>query len=363
MDQENIDDDISTMANHIAKLRASGSTDELKIVSSELQLLKKYCQKLIYIKSDNKKLKHENDNLRSQLNISRSIGTLKKSHYTLVSIEPNTCLRRDDYSGDVDLRNKLQTKCIALREVTKQRDKLQATISKLEAKLKKYDHLNNEITIFKERSKVLDTVIEEKLGLERRLHRLGNLETEMMSLKVRANKADELQRALENAQSKLLQMHSQRSSFLNTSFSRDGNSNSMTALMEDLKYKTREAEVLRVDRDRMRVRLEELSHFEHEYKLLQGKVRTLEAVRNERDAYKSKTMELASLQDDYVLLREQAEQVQILTDERDTLIRKVHDLECVITDQENEINRLVMHIDRLSRGADKHQVSLVFVLL
>lgn len=54
----------------------------------------------------------------------------------------------------------------------------------------------------------------------------------------------------------------------------------------------------------------------------------------------------------------QVEQVKNVSIERDIARRQCCDLECILADQEDEIQALVSHVDRLSRGIDNQQVSI-----
>lgn len=129
-----------------------------------------------------------------------------------------------------------------------------------------------------------------------------------------------------------------------------------------MKGKAKEGEVVKLERDQLRMRVDQLANIEAQYMDLLDKTRGFDAIKNERDLYKQKYEELLGLECECDILRAQLETVKDIDKERDALQRQVRECECCIADQEDEIKRLVTHIDRLTNGKDDQQVKC-FILL
>lgn len=119
---------------------------------------------------------------------------------------------------------------------------------------------------------------------------------------------------------------------------------------------------MKLERDQLRMRVDQLANIEAQYMDLLDKTRGFDALKNERDLYKQKYEELLGLECECDILRAQLENVKDIDKERDALQRQVRECECCIADQEDEIKRLVTHIDRLTNGKDDQQVKY-FTLL
>lgn len=127
-----------------------------------------------------------------------------------------------------------------------------------------------------------------------------------------------------------------------------------------MKSKGKEAEVLKVERDQLKMRVDQLADIEAKYMQLLDKTRGFDAIKNERDMYKQKYEEMLGLECECDILRAQLEGAKEINKERDALQRQVRDCECCIADQEDEIKRLVTHVDKLTNGKDDQQVNQFF---
>lgn len=267
----------------------------------------------------------------------------------------------------------LKRKVAKLNETIEERDKLRARCQQLENELLQYGDLPQEIEVFRERSKILDNVIEERDSLHKRLKELEGLEDEVMELKKRADLADRLQKELDALRGKLdTETRSRRASEEAVRSLGDiGNERDMLLRqleamqqeMERLKYRANEADALRMERDRLKARVDELAAMETEYMELLNKLRMFETIKAERDMYKSKYEELLGLECECDILRAQLANARQTDAERDALMRQVRECECCIADQEDEIRRLICHIDRLTLGNDEQQVSYILALI
>ncbi|XP_017775812.1 PREDICTED: LOW QUALITY PROTEIN: early endosome antigen 1-like [Nicrophorus vespilloides] len=354
--RESCEDEIKEMENEVERLKSSGKVDEFEIMKRELDVVKKTCSKLQNIKEQNKILKAENDDLKNQLNPefspdkkeeAKSIDRLKEHHSAIACIDCEVENLRDpsvvDDHDEADMKQYykeqvaiLNEKVDKLKEVTKERDRLQESVTRLETELQGYEGLSDEVESFKKKSKMLDDVLEERESLHKRLSRMKGMEDELLELKRKAARVDELERLLAEMEGKCGVDISE-------------------AELEALRLRAQEADVLRIERDRMKVKLDELGSMDDELKELENKSKSIEALQNERDQLKDRCAELEAMLSDYNNLKRQLDEAQAMNDERDAYLRKVRDCECVIADQEEEINRLVSHVDRLSKGQEKEQ--------
>lgn len=125
-----------------------------------------------------------------------------------------------------------------------------------------------------------------------------------------------------------------------------------------MQYRAKDAEVMKLERDRLKNRVDELAGIEQEYMALLDKTRGFDQIKAERDMYKQKYEELLGLECECDILRSQVDKSKDASKERDALQRQVRECQCTIADQEDEIKRLVAHVDRLSDGKDDQQVIL-----
>lgn len=316
-------------------------------------------------------------------------------YYELLSVDTYVLLFNSKYvTDDSDLPNDpaelkkrlkdLRRKFAKLNEIMDDRDKCKRRVQQLEAELLKYGDLPEEIEIFRRRSQMLDNVVDERNNLQKRLDKLRGMEEELKTLKKKVDRVDELERLLDaangevtnirrNSALEIQTLKSQKEASTveleNAKTERDMlimKTTDMAAAVEEeverLRYKAKEAEVLRIERDRLKVRIDELSTVEAEYKKLLDKTRGFESLRAEKEMYKQKYEELLGLECECDMLRAQVERFKQLDNEREALLRQIRDCECCIADQEDEIKRLVTHIDRLSQGSNQQQVIFYGIL-
>lgn len=87
-------------------------------------------------------------------------------------------------------------------------------------------------------------------------------------------------------------------------------------------------------------------------------MKSLDILQAERDRYKRKYEELLGMESECNLLRDQLDKAKLVERERDVLEQQTEDLERCICDQEEEIRRLVAHIDCLAQGKEDQQVKM-----
>lgn len=202
----------------------------------------------------------------------------------------------------------------------------------------------------------------ERDSLHARLARMEGLEDEVRDLKERANRADQLAKELDALRGELGQGRRASQDMQNERDSLRKQVSGLAAAeqeLEKLRYRAKEAEVLRIERDRLKERLDELAGLEEEYLDLLEKLKALEGIEAERDMYKDKCEELLELEYEAEVLRAQVDRARDILAERDALQRQLREYECCIADQEDEIKRLVSHIDRMTDGRDEQQVIFI----
>lgn len=205
---------------------------------------------------------------------------------------------------------------------------------------------------------MLDDVMKERDSLHARLARMEGLDDEVRELKERANRADQCAKELEALRNELGDGR-RASQDKNQNDKLRKQASDLAAAeqeLEKLRYRAKEAEVLRIERDKLKERLDELAGLEEEYMDLLEKLKALEGIEAERDMYKDKCEELLELEYEAEVLRAQVERARDILAERDALQRQLREYECCIADQEDEIKRLVSHIDRMTDGRDEQQV-------
>ncbi|KAJ8954424.1 hypothetical protein NQ318_011099 [Aromia moschata] len=342
------------------KLMRSGNLSpeqEAEIIKKEVQVLRKYCLKLKSIEDENEKLKLERDDLKSQV----AIGS--------ASSDENLKFKMEQYGSKEKLIEELNYKVKDLEETTKERDALASRVKKLEKELLQYQDLPDDIDVYRDRSKMLDSALEERDKMNVKVEQMKDLENELNYLRKKAARVDELEQELKfyskndtNANIELRKTKSRCSclerELQNVKMERDTMGKRIEHMkreMDILRSKSKEAEMLKLERDRLQIKLNELSHVQVQQENLLLKCKCLENAAKERDTYKQKYDEILSMECQCEMLRSQVDAARDLARERDGLVKQVKDLEACICEQECEIKNLVTQIDGMSRNKDEKQ--------
>lgn len=410
---ESCAEEISVLENEIERLRNGGElspAQETEVIRKEVAVLKKYCAKLSSIQEENVQLKRERDALKKQIGSGGgskpydstfpstlkpptgtespdSISHLKSDHESLIKYEEHLGSLRSYFTDDCDesddkafLKNRLvelEDKLKTFNATVEERDKLRARVTQLESELSQFGQIPEEIEIIRERSRILDDIIVERDSLHTRLNKMKGLEDELLKLKKKATRVDELEKQIEalrkqlgqtkrSSQAEICGAKNQKDNIYreleNVKAERDmlrmklADTATQDQEIERLRYRAKEAEVLRIERDRMKIRLDELAAVEVEFMQLLDRTKCIESIKAEREMYKSKYEELLGLECECDMLRSQVERAKSISRERDSMQQRLRECECCICDQENEINKLLSHIDRLSAGHEEQQV-------
>lgn len=368
---------------------------EAEVIRKEVDVLKKYCLKLKSVEDENEKLKLERDNLKSQVTLSDDTG--KKKHKSVKDnlnrqvagilgddekrkIETDSSKSVTETYGNADLSEtdnsketlieELKSKLKNLEQITRERDMLANKVQRLEKELVQYRDLPEDIEVYRNRSKMLDSALEERDKMSKKIEQIKEMEDEMNQLRKRSARVDELEEELKsfskndkNIGSELKKTKSRctclEKELQNVKMERDSMRTRIEYMkkeIEMLKGKSKEAEIYKVERDKLQIKANELSHIQVEYENLLLKCKCLENAAAEREIYKQKYEEVLTMECQGDALRSQVEEAKHMEREKNALVKQVGDLESCICDQEEEIKKLMMQIDNLCRNKDDNQV-------
>ncbi|XP_030749511.1 protein Daple-like [Sitophilus oryzae] len=324
------------------KIMRSGNPspeEEAQIIKREVEILKRYCSKLKEVETENEKLKVE---LGSRV-------ALKDSEPDLIQQEKMDTLKE---------------KLDHLEALTEERDALANKVQLLEKQLMQYENVPEDLELLKNRSDMLDTVLEERDKMSQKVKSLKEVESELMKYKQKAERVDELERELRNMskgdRSSGVDLKKSRSvadnlerELQNVMSERDAMAKrieSMKKEMDNQKAKVTEAEMMRLERDRLQIKLNELSDVQNQYEDMMNKMKIFDNIKAERDMYKQKYEEVLEMECRCEMLKAQVDEARTIGRERDQLQRQVEDLEACICEQENEIRSLVIQVDSITKN-------------
>nr|XP_023028983.1 intracellular protein transport protein USO1-like [Leptinotarsa decemlineata] len=303
---------------------------EAEMIKKEVEMLKRYCLKL-------KAIEEENEILKS----TRSLP-----------------------SGDNE-----PTAVARIEQLERERDELAHKLEILEQEAKEKMEVPEDYEIYKNRSDMLDKALAERDEMQKKVDKMKQLEMQLEELREKAERTDELEKTLKyynkndrntdyelkRTQSKCICLEKEQQ---NLRCERDSMCKRIEAMnneLESLRSKAKEAEMLKLERDRLQIKLNELSHVQVHNENLMLKCKCLENAVLERDAYKLKYEEILGMECQCEMMKLQIEESRNMARERDALVKQVMDLESCIREQEEEIKRLVNQIDSLVRNKDETQ--------
>ncbi|KAJ8920783.1 hypothetical protein NQ315_004924, partial [Exocentrus adspersus] len=270
----------------------------------------------------------------------------------------------------------LKQKLVVLQETEKERDALKSRVEKLERELYAYNDLPEDIEVFKQRSLLLDEVLQDRDRLSKRVEQLRGVDEEILALRKKAARVDELEGKLKYvlreknaAECDLEVMRCKSTSAEIDALNQKTESDTLRSKLvcveqevESLKCVCKEKERLKYERDHLQQNLDELLRMQGDYEHMAIQMKCMDVLKSERDLYKSKYETLIGLECECDILRTQVEKAKLIEKERDSLESQVEDLESCIVEQEDEIRRLVSHIDVLTKGQDEQQEKLKGIL-
>lgn len=326
---------------------------EAQVIRKEVEVLKKYCAKLSSIQAENHQLRQDLVKYKDMMNV---LGL----------------------TGDKELEfDILKEKLAVLQETEKERDILKGRVEKLERELYAYNDLPEDIEVFKQRSLLLDEVLQDRDRLSRRVEQLRGIDEEVIALRKKAARVDDLEEKLKAAMKEKIVAEDELEVMrcksttaeidaLNQKTESDTLRSKVVCMeqeVESLKCVCKEKERLKCERDDLKRSVDELLRMQGDYEHMSMQMKCLDVLKSEKEMYKSKYENLIGLECECDILRAQVEKAKCIEKERDALENQVEDLESCIAEQEDEIRRLVAHIDTLAKGRDNQQVICLVTLL
>ncbi|XP_060518388.1 uncharacterized protein LOC132697113 [Cylas formicarius] len=344
------DDEIHHLEEQIKNMRSSSLAphEEAQAIRKEVEVLKKYCSKMSSIQEENVALKKSNKELEERLQ------------------------KTDQNERDGESIEKLKEKLSALNETTAERDKLRKKVEQCERQLMAYNYLPDDVEVFKERSLLLVDVIQDRDRLAKRVEQLRGTEEELLVLRSKASRVDELERQLRLTTRELqltedeLDNMRNKCTFaeievMNQKCETDTLKSKMVCMeqeVETLRSICKDQEILQLEKERLQNSLDELVRMQDDYEHMRVQIKAMDVLRTERDRYKKKYEELSGLECECDILRAQVERARGIESERDALENQIEDLEKSIAEQEEEIRRLVSHIDGLAQSKEDHKAKM-----
>ncbi|XP_072389008.1 uncharacterized protein [Diabrotica undecimpunctata] len=325
----------------------TSQTEPEQIKKEFEKVLKQYCSKLSVVQKQNKELKtqiYKHDKI-----------------FAILGCREHTPLQLHELKHKID----------RLNNTIRERDTLKNKVNKLEKQLYAYSYLPEDVEIFKQRSILLDDVLEDRDRLSQKVEELRCLDQEVTILKKKACRVAELEdNLLRMSKEKALieeEMNELRERFSAVeieNYNKQAEGDTLRSRlicmeheMESLKYLCEDKECLILEKNHLKDSLDEYIRMQGDFEEMKKHMKRLEVFKAERDIFKSKYENLIGLECECDILRTQVEKAKTIERERDALETQVEDLENCIADQENEIKRLVCHIDMLAKERDEEQAN------
>ncbi|EEB14893.1 Centromeric protein E, putative [Pediculus humanus corporis] len=120
---------------------------------------------------------------------------------------------------------------------------------------------------------------------------------------------------------------------------------------------TKELQLLRDERDRLQLRVDELLTYENQFLSLQSKLHQVEIILDENEMLNKKLIHLDRLELENEHLKMKIEQYKSMEMQSNQDKEKIIQLQCAIVDQEEEIKKMVRHMEQLTEGySDKNEI-------
>ncbi|CAH1280640.1 unnamed protein product [Diabrotica balteata] len=323
----------------------TSQTEPEQIKKEFEKVLKQYCSKLSIVQKQNNELKsqiYEHDKI-----------------FAILGCREHTPLQLHELKHKID----------RLNSTIRERDTLKNKVNKLEKQLYAYSYLPEDVEIFKQRSMLLDDVLEDRDRLSQKVEELRSLDQEVTILKKKACRVTELEdNLLKMSKEKALleeemnELREKCSAVEIENYNKHAEGDTLRSRlicmeheMESLKYLCEDKECLILEKNHLKDSLDEYIRMQGDFEEMKKHMKRLEVFKAERDIFKSKYENLIGLECECDILRTQVEKAKTIERERDALETQVEDLENCIAEQENEIKRLVCHIDMMAKERDEEQ--------
>lgn len=299
--------------------------EQICIYKKEIAHLKRCCVNVAQCVSENR-------TLRAQLD---AIHDAESDQEDLMICDNLTCI--SDVSTLQEIVQSLRCTVKSLLPIREERDALDREVQRLHARLRDLDeNYLCEVQDLKRRSQILDNVMGECEDLRAQLDRYEGMDDTIRLLIQRAQEADEIRDQLEQAKKCCEKCEC-----------------SMQDMEEENENICRTMEKIAGERDILMHKLEDCRCMEDELDLLRceaedrerSRQHHIECLQLECDAYRDKLDEMCARDQE---LQSQIEMLQGRTEDCVALKNRLRDAELAISDQEEEINRLLAKIQKLA---------------
>ncbi|XP_066143438.1 myosin heavy chain, clone 203-like isoform X2 [Euwallacea fornicatus] len=284
------------------------------------------------------------------------IVALMKQRGTLQS-KLGVCLRERN-----QLKQTLKDKMKAIEDLTQERDDLVSKVSSLETQLGEYQNLAGNVSQLRNKLEILDNVLQERDNLCKHIDMMRGMEEEVKRLRVQVEKMDEMEKELKNtsktARSAELELKKSQSragnletELRNVRCERDvmkKRIESMKKEIDNQRANATKAEMLRLERDLLQIKLSELADLQSRYEDIMEKMEVFVIVKAERDSYKQKYEEVLDGTCQRHILKAQIDEAKTITRERDQLRQQAGNLGTCICECEDEVRGLALQMDDLT---------------
>ncbi|CAG9835286.1 unnamed protein product [Diabrotica balteata] len=318
---------------------------EASMIKNELEILRQYCLKLKAAEEENEILKREKMESKRQ-----GKPRLRDSKASGVGVSELDDVNKDECEACNSLKMKIKT---------------------LERRLAQCSNtIPEDFEIFKNQS-LLDNALAERDEMQKKIERIHELESQLDEYKKKAARTEDLENQLIRVQREKTSNYDLRKvqskcvcvqrELENVKAERDAilkRLDLMKEEMERLRAKAKEAEVLLIERDKLQIKVNGMSHVQNHNENLRLKCKCLENAANERDMYKQKYEEQLNV-DNQVEVEDSTK----LKRDKELLKKQVGDLQSCIVEQDSEIKRLMEQIDSLIKNKEEVQARMKETLM
>ncbi|XP_072388996.1 uncharacterized protein [Diabrotica undecimpunctata] len=318
---------------------------EASMIKNELEILRQYCLKLKAAEEENEILKREKMESKRQ-----GKPRLRDSKASGVGVSELDDANKDECEA-----------CISLKMKIKMLERRLAQCS---------NTVPEDFEIFKNQS-LLDNALAERDEMQKKIERIHELESQLDEYKKKAARTEDLENQLIRLQREKTSNYDLRKvqskcvcvqrELENVKAERDAilkRLDLMKEEMERLRAKAKEAEVFLIERDKLQIKVNGMSHVQNHNENLRLKCKCLENAANERDMYKQKYEEQLNV-DNQVEVEDSTK----LKRDKELLKKQVGDLQSCIVEQDSEIKRLMEQIDSLIKNKEEVQARMKETLM
>lgn len=282
----------------------------------------------------------------------------------------------EEFNSDVSLNAEIQelrSKLSKMQNIIEERDHLRIVVQDLDEQLEKCKN-ESRLAEFGDKTQLIDNVLAERDDLQRRLDDLKDIQSEIVELRQKAKRVDELEMELtkynNNGMQNDMELRKYKTKCCTLEKELDNLRCERDAMERRIQYMKKEHDhckclkkenkLLKIECSQMQIHLNELQQIQEDCEKLIPQMEQLDQITKERDMYKKKYESLLHCPCEIEALHNKLDKYKNLNREKTTLVER---LESCICDQEEEIKSLVKEIDTVSRNQELTQVKLEFATI